>query len=298
MASTGKAPSAAPGSPTWAACTCDACRTTAAAACRSWSRVAVGFGPSPATMTRLLGILPCLRTKALRPTFPPNSPPASTAESSPPSALSTRAAGPSSAPPPAKMPIPSASQANASGGSSEIENSTADPSPPKSRITVFLQLFPHAHRQGSLVRQFHRGDVLDRDALRLEQRDLLRRRAPRRRANHDLTQLEHALRSQLGHHLLSKRLAMPRLAAVALDQRHRPDTADGEDLAARLPSGADDPHRSGFRTGHVFGRHSARRSGAHLPQPVGLDYRQQFAGVGAVEHADKPGLAARARIRF
>src|SRR5947199_122223 len=275
MASTGKAPSAAPGSTTWAACTCDACRTTAAAACRSWSRVAVGFGPSPATMTRLLGILPCVCTTSVRPSFPSNCSSASIAESSPPRALSTRAAGPSSAPPPAKIPIPSASQANASGGSSEIENSTADPSPPKSRITVFLQLFPHAHRQGSLVRQFHRGDVLDRDALRLEQRDLL-----------------------LRHHLRSKRLTRRRPAAVALDQRHRPDTTDGEDLAARLPSGADDPHRSGFRTGHVFGRHSARRSGAHLPQPVGLDYRQQFAGVGAVEHADKPGLAARACIRF
>src|SRR2546429_4503804 len=147
-------------------------------------------------MTRLLGILPCVCTTSVRPSFPSNFSSASTAESSPPSALSTRAAGPSSAPPPAKIPIPSASQANASGGSSEIENSTADPSPPTSRITVFLQLFPHAHREGSLVRQFHRGDVLDRDALRLEQRDLLRRRAPRRRANHDLTEFEHALPRQ------------------------------------------------------------------------------------------------------
>src|SRR3989449_1227302 len=188
-------------------------------------------------MTRLLGILPWVCMTSVRPGFPSNFSSASTAESSPPSALSIRAAGPSSAPPSAKIPTPMASQANTSGASSDTANSTASHlSQKESRIVirgsptlraagelaapidysrftihVFLQLFPHAHRQGGLVRQFHCGHIFQRDSLRLEQGDLARRDAPLHRAVYDL--------SKFGDPL----------------PRQRPRVDRGDEIAALLP---------------------------------------------------------------
>ena len=75
-----------------------------------------------------------------------------------------------------------------------------------------------------------------------------------------------------------------------------PHRADRGDLGERLPADTDDAERAGFRLGQDFGRHAARRTGAHLAEMVGLDHRFQTAIACRVEQHMKPRAIAADKI--
>src|SRR5207247_11235239 len=66
-----------------------------------------------------------------------------------------------------------------------------------------------------------------------------------------------------------------------LDRRHgRPDRGD---LALGLPAAADHPKSLRARAREVLRSDAARRSGAELPEPVGLDHRRELGPAGLEE---------------
>jgi hypothetical protein len=75
-----------------------------------------------------------------------------------------------------------------------------------------------------------------------------------------------------------------------------PHRADRGDLGERLPTDTDDAERAGFRLGQDFGRHAARRTGAHLAEMVGLNHRFQTAIACRVEQHMKPRAIAADKI--
>ena len=84
---------------------------------------------------------------------------------------------------------------------------------------------------------------------------------------------------------VGKALAVSRIRHDPLDSGQR--RADAEQLALRLPAGADEAERSRFRLREVSGRDGARRTGAELSEAVGLDQREQLGAIGGEEREDE-----------
>ena len=79
----------------------------------------------------------------------------------------------------------------------------------------------------------------------------------------------------------------------------RQGLADARDLGARLPAAADDPERRRALAGEELRRNAARRSGAQLPELVGLDHARDLGLLGVEEDDDegRPLLEPRVRLQ-
>ena len=93
----------------------------------------------------------------------------------------------------------------------------------------------------------------------------------------------------LGAEALAERLA-PLLVAAVGDDPLEPGQrgAHALDLALGLPAAADHAERLRIGARQVLRRDGARRAGAPLAEPVGLDDREQLGPVGGEEEDDEP----------